>query len=334
MRSYRNYIITKFKGTHLDWTWFWNRFEAEIDTANIPQITKFSYLKEMLHPNVRSSIDIDSLPFSGEDYEQARNILKSKYGKSSEAINAHVQEIVGLPVVNGTKPKIIHEFYSKLVTHVQALETMGKLNMINGYVRTVLDRLPGIRSDIVTNDDRQQEWEFPQFVTALEKWTQRNPISNNEIKKGIGHHGKEKLLNTKQHQRQCVGCEDTDNNSTYCKKVENIAERKKILTERKLCFNCTGKQHRASDCRSKRLCSTCNGRRHSSICSKLYPSAPMMSISRFNERSREKNNQKRNQAYRNDDKSNRKLKLSKKYSLVSFLFTNSVLSPCIYSEKF
>ena len=59
-------------------------------------------------------------------------------------INAHVQEIMGLPVVNGTYPKIINYLYSKLVTHVQALETMGKLNMINGYVRTVLVCLPGI----------------------------------------------------------------------------------------------------------------------------------------------------------------------------------------------
>ena len=87
--------------------------------------------------------------------------------------------------------------------------------MINGYVRTVLDRLPGIRSDIVRNDDNWQEWEFPQFVTALEKWTQW--------------------------------------------------------------FNCTGKDHRAPDCRSKRTCSTCNERRHSSTCSKPYPSVPTMS---------------------------------------------------------
>ena len=113
-------------------------------------------------------------------------------------------------------PKFIHEFYSKLVTHVQALETMGQLNIINGYVRTVLDRLPGIRSDIVRYDDNWQEWEFPQFVTTLEKWTQRNPISNNEIKKRIRHHGQEKLLNTKQHQKKCVYCEDTDHNSSYC----------------------------------------------------------------------------------------------------------------------
>ena len=238
-------VITKFKGTHLDRARSRNQFEAEIDTANIPQITKFSYLKEMLHPNVRSSIG--SLPLSNEGYERAKNTLKSKYGKSSEVINAHVQEIMGLPVVNGTNPEIIHEFYYKLVTHVQALETIGKLNMINGYVRTVLDRLPGLKSDIVRNDDNWQEWEFPQLVSALEIWTQRNPISTNEIKIGIEHHGQEKLLNNKQHQKKCAYCEDTNHNSSYCKKVESIAERNKILMEKKLCFNCTGKQHRASD---------------------------------------------------------------------------------------
>ena len=146
-------VITKFKGTH--WKRFWNKFEAEIDTANISQITRFSYLREMLQPNIHLSID--SLPFSSEGYKRAKNILKSKHGKSREVINADVQEIMGQTVVNGTNPKIIHEFYSKLVTHVQALETMGKLNMINGYVRTVLDCLPGIRSNIVRHEDNWQE---------------------------------------------------------------------------------------------------------------------------------------------------------------------------------
>ena len=62
------------------------------------------------------------------------------------------------------------EFYSKLVTHAPALKKMGKLNVINKYVRTVLDRLPGMGSDIVRNDN-WQECEFTQFFTTLEKWT-------------------------------------------------------------------------------------------------------------------------------------------------------------------
>ena len=83
----------------------------------------------------------DPVQISIFKWGQAKKILKSKYSKRSEdIINAYVHEIMGLPVVNETNQKNIHEFYSKPVTQVGALETMGKPNKINGYVRTVLDR--------------------------------------------------------------------------------------------------------------------------------------------------------------------------------------------------
>ena len=47
--------------------------------------------------------------------------------------------------------------------------------------------------------------------------------------------------------------------------------------EKKLCINCTVKQHRASECRSKRTCSTCNERHQSPICSMPFPSVTTMS---------------------------------------------------------
>ena len=34
--------------------------------------------------------------------------------------------------------------------NVQAFETMNKLKEINGYVRLTLDKLPGIRADLVS----------------------------------------------------------------------------------------------------------------------------------------------------------------------------------------
>ena len=76
--------ITKFDGTHTDWLRFWNQFEAEIHAADIPAVTKFSYLKELVVPKVR--ISIQGLPFTTEGYERARNILKTRYGKSSEIV--------------------------------------------------------------------------------------------------------------------------------------------------------------------------------------------------------------------------------------------------------
>ena len=45
-------VITKFKGTPTDWLQFWGQFAAEVDATNVSQITKFSYLKELLEPQV------------------------------------------------------------------------------------------------------------------------------------------------------------------------------------------------------------------------------------------------------------------------------------------
>ena len=58
--TYRPYLTARAKlpklekssGTHIDWFWFWNQFEAEINKSSAPQITKFSYLKELFKPSV------------------------------------------------------------------------------------------------------------------------------------------------------------------------------------------------------------------------------------------------------------------------------------------
>ena len=42
--------------------------------------------------------------------------------------------------------------------------------------------------------------------------------------------------------------------------------RRKILLDKKLCFNCTGGSHRASECRSKQACQNCNRPHHTSLC--------------------------------------------------------------------
>ena len=69
-------VIPKFEGTHLDWMRFWNQLETEIEKANLTQVAKFSYLKELLVPSVRASVD--GLPFTTEGYERAKTILQTK----------------------------------------------------------------------------------------------------------------------------------------------------------------------------------------------------------------------------------------------------------------
>ncbi|XP_067022915.1 uncharacterized protein [Acropora muricata] len=112
-------VISKFSGELTDWPRFWNQFEAEIDLSEVAAVTKFSYLKELVNPKVKTAID--GLPFTTEGYQRAKNILKSKYGQMSEIVNAYVQNIMALPMITGSHPKKIHEFYEKGQTSFQVI---------------------------------------------------------------------------------------------------------------------------------------------------------------------------------------------------------------------
>ena len=166
-------MISKFNGTYTDWTRFRQQYQASIGAADIPNVTKFSYLKELLEPKIRGLIE--GLPLSSEGFERAKNTLKTKYGKESEIVNAYVTNIMSLEPVHGANPNKISIFYEKLSANVQALETLGRIGEVNGYVRLTLDKLDGIRGDLVRTDDDWQSWKFPNLIEALRKWTERNP---------------------------------------------------------------------------------------------------------------------------------------------------------------
>ena len=181
-----------------------------------------------------------------------------------------MQCIIALPTIQGSQPPRIHEFYEKLSSNIQALDTMGKLREINGYVRVTLDKLPGIRADLVRLDDDWQEWTFPQMLETLRKGCDRNPLHSYDqpVK------SRDRFFNSRQEdwkQRPCVYCGSAEHKSVDCSKVVSVAERKKHLSEKRLCFNCTGTRHRAAECRITRSCQKCNGRHHPSICDKEHP---------------------------------------------------------------
>ena len=71
---------------------------------------------------------------------------------------------MSLPVIYGSNPNKILEFYETLSLNLQASETMGKIKDVNGYVRMTLDKLEVIIGDLVRTDDNWQDWEFPQLV--------------------------------------------------------------------------------------------------------------------------------------------------------------------------
>ena len=64
----------------------------------------------------------------------------------------------------------------------------------------------------------------------------------------------------------CVYCGDENHKAIECNKVTDITERKIILAQKGLCFNCATRNHRAAECPSKISCQYCKRRHHTSLC--------------------------------------------------------------------
>ncbi len=226
--------ITQFDGKCANWLPFWNKFVAEIDSAELSPVTKFAYLKEFVEPKVRA--DIDGLPLTIEGYERAKNILKGEYGKTSEIVNAYVQNILDLPVVKGSEPSEVNNFYKVLLFNVQSLETLGKIERVNGMTRSVLDKLSGIKSDLVKGQENWQEWDLAHLIAALKQWRDINlseKESVNDGNKDKRKGKKEGLYNTNSRKRVCVYCDDAKHGSRECTSVVSVDERKGILARKK-----------------------------------------------------------------------------------------------------
>ena len=102
---------------------------------------------------------------------------------------------------------------------------------------------------MVRTDDDWQYRKFPQLSEALEKWTCRNPKTLNhkplyEDNRANPYRNPNKVYHANQHQTECVYCRKSDHKSADCQTVKTIFEHRKLLSEKKLCFNCTKPKHR------------------------------------------------------------------------------------------
>ena len=268
--------ITKFSGKVEDWLPFWGKFESEIDSSNLAKVTKFGYLKELLEKHVRN--DIEGLPFTEDGYDNAKVILEAEYGQPAEIVNAYVKNIMELPVITGANPRKVKEFYKQLRYNVQSLDTLERLGDVKGNVRSTLDKLKGVKADLVRGYEGWRDWDFKDLLTELKKWTEINPVEENMPERIPGRGTSKQTTPTrvfKTHSQQeprtgnqqCVYCDDQNHRSINCTKVIETGERRKILLDKRLCYNCTGGKHRADECRSRLRCQKCSRKHHTSICS-------------------------------------------------------------------
>ena len=152
---------------------------------------------------------------------------------------------------------------------------MGKLNQVNRNVSMTLDKLPGIRGELVRTNHSWESWNFLKLCEARRQGKRRNPLDSFE--KNYVPRRQEtsnKLFNAQQRepkQRGCVYCDDTSHVPLECPKISTVDDRRQFLAQHRLCFNCARGSHETPNCYSRSSCRKCKRRHHTYICDRTGP---------------------------------------------------------------
>ena len=93
----------------------------------------------------------------------------------------------------------------------------------------------------------------------------RHDRSSQDDRKGDKNSSKLFKTHRKNPPRVCVYCDSTEHKCLTCPTVTSAAERRSVLLQKRLCYNCTG-LHKVIECYSKISCQNCNKKHHTSIC--------------------------------------------------------------------
>ena len=143
-----------------------------------------------------------------------------------------------------------------------------------------LDKLPAIRGDLVRTYPDWENWDFANLSEAIRPWVRRNPAETSRTEREQEQSAKRFTRPTKMYYareehpgpRGCVYCGE-DHRPVECTKIKGLSDRRKILLNKRSCFNCMSGNHRAFYCPSKSACQRCYKRHHTSICDTPNPTS-------------------------------------------------------------
>ena len=143
--------ITKFNSTYEARLSFWVIIQHKWTKRIWPLRPNVCLSKSFLEQKVL--VQIEELFFSKDGYERVKSMLEKEYGKITELVNAHISNIMNLRVVIAANPKKVQEFYKVLAYNVESF--------VKGNVRSVLDKLKGIKEKFRAWSTRLARLGFP-----------------------------------------------------------------------------------------------------------------------------------------------------------------------------
>ena len=293
--------LPRFDGTITKWQQFWDNFSAVVDSTDLADIRKFTYLQSLL--DGEASRTIAGLALTSKNYPVACKLLKERFGRRERIVFAHLQGLLSMGVGGQERSAPTYELrklQEELLTHIRSLEVYNIQGENYGVVLTpvILSRLPAdirlewARTGEGMEDDLQfllcflkQEIERRERSEAFKSLTpqsgsNRNSSVPSSSSSGSGNNKNNVSKNEKRKDARTPTASALQSTSVsvlcgFCGKghesgscpeickLDHPARRSKI-SEAHLCFRCLKKGHIARGCMAR--CSGCQGTHHLICC--------------------------------------------------------------------
>lgn len=280
--------LPKFKGDILQWTEFWNLFQAVLKTAEpLSDFEKIYHLQEAMSCDTAKSIA--RLAAVGGSYDNVVEALENRYDKKRVVYAKHVEAIVAQGTIHdnmGDLARCIKE----CSFHYNGLYSADG-GTLSQFMTALLSRLMDAScadhwaNFIASKEGVPDFGVFQDFLEHRLPTLQSNPALKRSNKppgnadrrppaKSSGtssHHPPFKPKSTvytlqgaqEGYTDTCPICREA--HSVYvCPTFKglNVNKRTTVAKEKSLCGNCLGRGHSASSCKSKATCRECAGHHH------------------------------------------------------------------------
>ena len=267
-----------FNGDVLQWQSFWDQFVAAVDSTDLPDVSKFSYLRASLEGEPKAAIQ--GLSLTSAHYASACKILKDRFGRKETIIFTHIQKLLNLSVPSKCSVSALWKLNDDLQAHTRSLATLGIDGDKYGVILTplILSRVPQELRLEWSRDGKGHESDLKFLLSFLEKEIQRRERSQ-MFQESLGPSFKSSVeerrprvatastlqaTSTVKPSKTCCFCGKNHPTEKCFKLSGSIQLKKEKLKSAGLCFRCLLPGHIARGCSV--VCRKCNGRHHEIIC--------------------------------------------------------------------
>ena len=276
--------LKKFGGNPMEWTPFWDSFQSAVHVnESLNTVDKFNYLKSLIYGQAAETISGFSL--TSENYEEAINLLKDRYGNKQVLISAHVESLLKLPAASTiSDTKRLRAIYDRIESNVRSLKNIGIASETYGSFLgpVIMAKIPEELRITLTRELPSNDWKLEPMLEIFRKELQlrekcqctTGPPANSKDIRTKGGHGNQSTTHSlftdtgedEQRGPWCTYCRG-NHTSASCTVVTQISARKQILRKKGKCFVCLRTGHLAANCmKPKKGCPRCNLNHHISIC--------------------------------------------------------------------